>query len=60
VQSQECPCTDDLDWVDSKIKAMVAGWVEVVEIVGLMYQHGVHAGQHLCTDAVQALHLIDF
>jgi hypothetical protein len=30
------PCTDDIDLNDSKIKAMVARWVEVVEIIGSM------------------------
>jgi hypothetical protein len=49
VNIQEVPCTDDLGKVNSKIKAMVARWVEAVEIIGSMYQHGVHMGQHQCT-----------
>jgi hypothetical protein len=57
---REVPCTDDLGLSDSKIKAMAAGWVEVVEIIGAMYQHGVHVGQHQYTQPLQALHLIEF
>lgn len=32
VNLRECPYTDDLELSDSKIKAMVARWAEVVEI----------------------------
>jgi hypothetical protein len=35
VQSRECPCTDDRVLIDSKIKAMTSGWVEVVEVIGI-------------------------
>jgi hypothetical protein len=36
VNVREVPCTDDREGIYSKIKAMVARWVEAVEIVGSM------------------------